>query len=159
MGGVLQGRLWPRDDAERRKALDAGHDLQQVLTTRDLVTTDNVYFAATGVTDGELVGGVATEGFSHPVKIGIGGEVREMGAGERASVRLADDPADIPAPPAGDEHVLVGQGRAERRGTVEPRRAASRPGCAWARRAGCRARRCSTTATSYPACASPSTPT
>jgi fructose-1,6-bisphosphatase II len=58
MGGVLQGKLWPRDDAERRKALDAGHDLDQVLTTRDLVSTDNVYFAATGVTDGELMRGV-----------------------------------------------------------------------------------------------------
>jgi fructose-1,6-bisphosphatase II len=58
MGGMLQGRLWPRDDAERQKALDAGHDLDQVLTTRDLVSTDNVYFAATGVTDGELMRGV-----------------------------------------------------------------------------------------------------
>ena len=58
MGGVLQGRLWPRDDAERQKALDAGHDLDQVLTTRDLVSNDNVYFAATGVTDGELMRGV-----------------------------------------------------------------------------------------------------
>jgi fructose-1,6-bisphosphatase II len=58
MGGVLQGRLWPRDDAERRKALDAGHDLDRVLSTRDLVSSDNVYFCATGVTDGELVRGV-----------------------------------------------------------------------------------------------------
>jgi fructose-1,6-bisphosphatase II len=58
MGGVLQGRLWPRDDAERQKALDAGHDLDKVLTTRDLVSNDNVYFAATGVTDGELMRGV-----------------------------------------------------------------------------------------------------
>ena len=58
MGGVLQGRLWPRDDAERQRALDAGHDLDQVLSTRDLVSTDNVYFAATGVTDGELMRGV-----------------------------------------------------------------------------------------------------
>jgi len=58
MGGVLQGKLWPRDDAERQKAVDAGHDLDQVLTTRDLVSTDNVYFAATGVTDGELMRGV-----------------------------------------------------------------------------------------------------
>ena len=62
MGGVLQGKLWPRDDAERRKALDAGHDLDQVLTTRDLVGTDNVYFAATGVTDGELMRGVRYTG-------------------------------------------------------------------------------------------------
>ena len=58
MGGTLQGKLWPRDEAERRKALDAGHDLDRVLTTRDLVSTDNVYFAATGVTDGELMRGV-----------------------------------------------------------------------------------------------------
>jgi fructose-1,6-bisphosphatase II len=62
MGGVLQGKLWPRDEAERRKALDAGHDLDQVLTTRDLVSTDNVYFAATGVTDGELMRGVRYTG-------------------------------------------------------------------------------------------------
>jgi fructose-1,6-bisphosphatase II len=58
MGGAIQGRLWPRDDAERRKALDAGHDLDQVLTTDDLVRGDNVFFCATGVTDGGLVRGV-----------------------------------------------------------------------------------------------------
>ena len=57
MGGVLQGRLWPRDDAERRKALDAGHDLDQVLDVDDLVRGD-AYFAATGITDGELLRGV-----------------------------------------------------------------------------------------------------
>jgi fructose-1,6-bisphosphatase II len=58
LGGVLQGRLWPKDDAERQKAIDAGHDLSRVLTTDDLVTSDDVFFAATGITDGELVGGV-----------------------------------------------------------------------------------------------------
>jgi fructose-1,6-bisphosphatase II len=58
MGGALQGRLWPRDDAERQRAVDAGHDLDRVLHIRDLVATDNVYFAATGVTDGELLRGV-----------------------------------------------------------------------------------------------------
>ncbi|GAA3432089.1 class II fructose-bisphosphatase [Kutzneria kofuensis] len=58
MGGAIQGRLWPRDDAERRKALDAGHDLTRVLTTDDLVRGDNVFFCATGVTDGSLVRGV-----------------------------------------------------------------------------------------------------
>ena len=62
MGGMLQGRLWPRDDAERRKALDAGLDLDQVLTTRELVRSDNVYFAATGVTDGELLRGIRYRG-------------------------------------------------------------------------------------------------
>ncbi|MGL5857353.1 MAG: class II fructose-bisphosphatase [Angustibacter sp.] len=58
MGGTVQGRLWPRDDAERRRALDAGHDLDQVLHTEDLVRGDNVFFAATGITDGELLRGV-----------------------------------------------------------------------------------------------------
>jgi fructose-1,6-bisphosphatase II len=58
MGGVLQGRLWPQDDDERRKALDAGHDLDRVLNTDDLVTSDNVFFVATGITDGELLQGV-----------------------------------------------------------------------------------------------------
>jgi fructose-1,6-bisphosphatase II len=58
MGGTLQGQLRPRDDAERQKAIDAGHDLDRVLGLRDLVSTDNVYFAATGVTDGELLRGV-----------------------------------------------------------------------------------------------------
>ena len=58
LGGVIQGRLWPRDEAERRKALDAGHDLEQVLTTDDLVTGENAFVAITGITDGELVRGV-----------------------------------------------------------------------------------------------------
>jgi fructose-1,6-bisphosphatase II len=58
MGGAIQGRLWPRDDAERRRALDAGHDLDRVLTTDDLVRGDNVFFCATGVTDGSLLSGV-----------------------------------------------------------------------------------------------------
>ena len=58
MGGVIQGRLWPQDDDERQKAIDAGHDLDRVLTTEDLVTSDNCFFAATGITDGELLQGV-----------------------------------------------------------------------------------------------------
>jgi fructose-1,6-bisphosphatase II len=58
LGGVLQGRLWPRDDAERRRALDAGHDLGRVLTTDDLVSGDDCFFVATGITDGELLRGV-----------------------------------------------------------------------------------------------------
>ncbi|MCP2336694.1 class II fructose-bisphosphatase [Actinomadura rupiterrae] len=58
LGGVIQGRLWPKDDPERQKALDAGHDLNRVLTTDDLVSSDDVFFAATGITDGELVDGV-----------------------------------------------------------------------------------------------------
>jgi fructose-1,6-bisphosphatase II len=58
MGGEIQGRLWPRDDAERQAARDAGYDLTAVLTTDDLVRGDNCFFAATGITDGDLLGGV-----------------------------------------------------------------------------------------------------
>lgn len=58
MGGALQGKLAPKDDEERQKALDAGHDLDRVLVTEDLVAGDNVFFCATGVTDGDLLRGV-----------------------------------------------------------------------------------------------------
>jgi fructose-1,6-bisphosphatase II len=58
MGGVQQGRLWPRDDDERQAAIDAGYDLDKVLTIDDLVAGDNCFFAATGITDGELLKGV-----------------------------------------------------------------------------------------------------
>ncbi len=59
-GGVIQGRLWPKDDEERQRALDAGHDLDphHVLATDDLVTGDDCFFVATGITDGELMRGV-----------------------------------------------------------------------------------------------------
>ncbi|HEX8135798.1 MAG TPA: class II fructose-bisphosphatase [Actinomycetes bacterium] len=59
--GALFGRLWPRNDQERRAALDAGYDLDRVLSIDDLVSGDNVFFAATGVTDGELLRGVRFE--------------------------------------------------------------------------------------------------
>ncbi|WP_028639159.1 class II fructose-bisphosphatase [Nocardioides sp. URHA0032] len=60
LGGTIQGRLWPLDDEERQKALDAGHDLDpdNVLTTDELVTGDDCFFVATGITDGELLRGV-----------------------------------------------------------------------------------------------------
>ncbi len=58
MGGEIQGKLWPRDDDERKAAIDAGYDLDAVLTTDDLVEGDNCFFAATGITDGELLRGV-----------------------------------------------------------------------------------------------------
>ncbi len=58
LDGVIQGRLWPRDEEERQKALDAGHDLDRVLSTDDLVTSNDVFFVATGITDGELMEGV-----------------------------------------------------------------------------------------------------
>jgi fructose-1,6-bisphosphatase II len=58
LGGEIQGKLWPVDEAERQRALDAGHDLNKVLGTTDLVTGDNNFFCATGITDGELMEGV-----------------------------------------------------------------------------------------------------
>jgi len=58
LDGVIQGRLWPTSDDERQRALDAGLDLDAVLTTDDLVTSNDVFFVATGITDGELMQGV-----------------------------------------------------------------------------------------------------
>ncbi len=58
LDGEIQCKLWPRDDGERAYAAEEGLDLNQVLMTRDLVDSDNTFFAATGVTDGELLQGV-----------------------------------------------------------------------------------------------------
>ncbi|MFO7163514.1 MAG: class II fructose-bisphosphatase [Mycolicibacterium hassiacum] len=58
MGGEIQAVLAPRDDEERQKAVDRGYDVDRVLTTTDLVSGDNVFFCATGVTDGDLLKGV-----------------------------------------------------------------------------------------------------
>ncbi|GAA1361317.1 MULTISPECIES: class II fructose-bisphosphatase [Catellatospora] len=58
LGGAMQARLWPQDAAERERAVAAGHDLDRVLTTDDLVTGENVFFVATGVTSGDLLRGV-----------------------------------------------------------------------------------------------------
>ena len=58
VGGAIQGRLWPRDDDERRQLVDAGYDLSRVLMTDDLVASDDVFVAATGVTTGALLRGV-----------------------------------------------------------------------------------------------------
>jgi fructose-1,6-bisphosphatase II len=63
MGGEIQGRLWPRDDAERAAAEDLGYDIGRVLGTDDLVEGDNCFFAATGITDGELLRGVHYDRF------------------------------------------------------------------------------------------------
>jgi len=58
LGGEIQGRLWPRDEDERKAAIAAGYDLDRVLTTDDLCGGDEAFFAATGVTDGVLLQGV-----------------------------------------------------------------------------------------------------
>jgi fructose-1,6-bisphosphatase II len=62
MGGAILGRLWPRNEDERRAALDRGYDLDRVLTTTDLVSGEEVFFAATGISDGDLVRGVRYRG-------------------------------------------------------------------------------------------------
>ena len=62
IGGALVGRLWPRDDDERKAAVDAGYDLERVLTHDDLVHGEDVFFSATGVTDGDVLQGVRYEG-------------------------------------------------------------------------------------------------
>ncbi len=58
LGGEIQAKLWPQTDEERQRAIEAGLDLDQILTTNDLVKSDNVFFCATGVTDGDLLRGV-----------------------------------------------------------------------------------------------------
>ena len=58
LGGRILGRLWPRDGDERKAAEDAGYDISRVLDTDDLVGGDDAFFAATGVTDGDLLDGV-----------------------------------------------------------------------------------------------------
>jgi fructose-1,6-bisphosphatase II len=58
LGGAMQGRLWPRDAEERQKLVDAGYDVDRVLTTDDLVSGEDVFVAATGVTTGALLRGV-----------------------------------------------------------------------------------------------------
>jgi fructose-1,6-bisphosphatase II len=64
LDGVIQGQLWPQDDDERQRALDAGHNLDPdfILTTDDLVTDEDCFFVATGITDGELMKGVHFRG-------------------------------------------------------------------------------------------------
>jgi len=62
IGGQLLGRLWPRSDEERAAAVDAGYDLSKVLSCDDLVTGEDVFFSATGVTDGDVLQGVRYQG-------------------------------------------------------------------------------------------------
>jgi fructose-1,6-bisphosphatase II len=58
LGGVIQGQLHPKDDIERAAAIAAGHDLSRILSTRDLVNSEDVFLSATGITDGELLRGI-----------------------------------------------------------------------------------------------------
>ncbi len=62
IGGQLLGRLWPRDDSERSAAVEAGYELTRVLNVDDLAAGDDVFFSATGVTDGDVLQGVRYQG-------------------------------------------------------------------------------------------------
>ena len=82
MGGEIQGRLYPRNEAEMKAAKDLGYDLDKVLRIDDLVATDDIFFAVTGITDGELVDGVNYFGAgarTHSIVMrGVPGTVREI---------------------------------------------------------------------------------
>ncbi|HEX9888482.1 MAG TPA: class II fructose-bisphosphatase [Nitriliruptorales bacterium] len=59
LGGEMYGRIWPRNDEERQSAIDAGYDVDEILTTQDLVSSTDTFFAVTGITQGQLVEGVS----------------------------------------------------------------------------------------------------
>jgi fructose-1,6-bisphosphatase II len=92
IGGQMLGRLWPRSDEERRAALDAGYDLERVLTVDDLVAGEHCFFSATGVTDGDVLQGVRYRGASATTESLVmrsrSGTVRRIGARhDRAKLR------------------------------------------------------------------------
>jgi fructose-1,6-bisphosphatase II len=92
IGGQMLGRLWPRDDEERRAAVDAGYDLDRVLTVEDLVSGEHCFFSATGVTDGDVLQGVRYRGASATTESLVmrsrSGTVRRIGARhDRAKLR------------------------------------------------------------------------
>jgi fructose-1,6-bisphosphatase II len=62
MGGEIQGKLYARDEDELRRGREAGYDFEKILTMDDLVSSEDVFFAATGITDGELLKGVKYTG-------------------------------------------------------------------------------------------------
>lgn len=63
LGGSIQGKLHPKDSGEKERAINAGHDLNKVLNTRDLINSDDVFLSATGITDGELLRGIRYTSF------------------------------------------------------------------------------------------------
>ncbi len=93
LSGRLIGRLWPRDEAERRAALDAGYDLDRVLDEDALVASEDCFFSATGVTDGDVLQGVRYQGAGGAsteslVMRSRSGTVRRVNAGhDRAKLR------------------------------------------------------------------------
>jgi len=87
MGGEIQGKLYARDEAELRRGREAGYDFDKILTMDDLVSSEDVFFAATGITDGELLKGVRYFGDGAStdslVVRGLTGTVRQITATHR----------------------------------------------------------------------------
>jgi fructose-1,6-bisphosphatase II len=87
MGGEIQGKLYARDEDELRRGREAGYDFDKVITMDDLVSSEDVFFAATGITDGELLQGVRYfgDGASTETLVvrGLTGTVRQMQATHR----------------------------------------------------------------------------
>jgi fructose-1,6-bisphosphatase II len=84
MGGEIQGKLYARDDDEMRRGREMGYDFGKILTMDDLVSSEDVFFAATGITDGELLQGVRYYGDGATtdslVVRGLTGTVRQIKA-------------------------------------------------------------------------------
>jgi fructose-1,6-bisphosphatase II len=84
MRGTMQGKLWPRDEMDRQRAEEAGYDLSKVLTLDDLVSSQDTFFVATGISDGPLLDGVSySDGYVHThslVARGLTNTVREITA-------------------------------------------------------------------------------
>lgn len=84
MRGMMQCKLWPRNEKDKEQAIQAGYNLEQVLTLDDLVASEDTFFVATGISDGPLLDGVSySEGFAHThslVARGLTGTVREIKA-------------------------------------------------------------------------------
>jgi fructose-1,6-bisphosphatase II len=87
MGGEIQGKLYARDEDELRRGREAGYDFDKILTMEDLVSSEDVFFAATGITDGELLKGVRYFGDGAStdslVVRGLTGTVRQIEATHR----------------------------------------------------------------------------
>ncbi len=101
LGGEILGRLWPRNDEERYAAANAGYDLERVLTANDLVQGDDVFFSATGVTDGDVLQGVRYPGSGSATTESLvmrtrSGTVRRIsGRHDRAKLRTLNAGVDI----------------------------------------------------------------
>jgi fructose-1,6-bisphosphatase II len=98
MGGEIQGKLFARDEKEKQAGIDQGYDFDSIITMDDLVSSDDVFFAATGITDGELLDGVRyhrTGATTESIVVrGATGTVRLISS--RHSFEKLDEISDLP---------------------------------------------------------------